>query len=333
MTDSASQHSARAVAHANFALVKYWGKRDAGLNLPDVGSISITLDALYSDTEVVVDASLDSDRFELDGRSEAAGERRVRALLERFRALAGSGERARVVSRNNFPTGAGLASSAAGFAALVTAAACAYGLDLDDAKRSALARIGSGSAARSIFGGFVEMARGERADGSDAVAAPMAGPEHWPLRVAIALSDTGRKSVGSTEGMQRTAETSPFYAGWVAHQPADLEAARSAIETRDFDRLAAVSEASALAMHGLAMSARPGLIYFNAATVECLHRIRDLRAHGTPVFFTVDAGPQVKAVCEPEAVDAVADALRSVAGVRRVVHSGLGGGARLLDPR
>jgi diphosphomevalonate decarboxylase len=322
----------RAVAHANFALVKYWGKRDTGLNLPDVGSISITLEALYSETEVVIDPALAEDRFELDGEPEAAGAQRVRALLERIRALAGREHRAAVASRNNFPTGAGLASSAAGFAALVTAAERAYGLALPAARRSELARIGSGSAARSVHGGFVEMARGERDDGRDAVAEPLAPAEHWPLEVVIAVSDTGRKAVGSTEGMQRTADTSPFYDAWVAHQPNDLAAARRAIEARDFDLLADVSEASALAMHGLAMSARPGLLYFNATTMECLHRVRALRAGGVPVFFTVDAGPQVKAVCEPGTGDAVADALGAVTGVTRLLRSGLGAGARVVEP-
>jgi diphosphomevalonate decarboxylase len=328
---SSDAQPVRAIAHANFALVKYWGKRDPALNLPDVGSISITLDALYADTCVSVDADLDDDAFELDGKAEAAGERRVRALLERVRTLSGRRAPARVVSRNNFPTGAGLASSAAGFAALVTAAARAYGLDLSAPRLSELARIGSGSAARSIFGGFVEMARGERADGRDAVATELAPADHWPLEVAVAISDTGRKAVGSTEGMQRTADTSPFYPAWVAHQPIDLSAARNAIRARDFDALARVSEASALAMHGLAMSARPGLLYFNAATIECLHRVRELRGSGTAVFFTVDAGPQVKAVCESAAAGAVADALADVGGVSEVLRSGLGGGARLVD--
>lgn len=331
MTNDPVTSSACAVAGANFALVKYWGKRDAALNLPDVGSISITLDALVSETRVTLDPSLESDRFELDGINAARGADRVRALLDRFRQRAGRGQHARVESRNNFPTGAGLASSASGFAALVEAASAAYGLALTPAEKSELARIGSGSAARSIFGGFVEMARGERTDGSDAVARPLLAPADWPLEVVIAVSDPGPKSVGSTEGMQRTADTSPFYRGWVDHQPADLAAARSAIDRRDFESLAEVAEASALTMHGLAMSARPGLLYFNGATVECLHRVRALRAAGLAVFFTVDAGPQVKAVCLPEAADAVADALAGVAGVRSVLRSALGDGARRVD--
>ncbi|HKL50585.1 MAG TPA: diphosphomevalonate decarboxylase [Wenzhouxiangellaceae bacterium] len=331
MNTQSNPGRAHAVAFANFALIKYWGKRDAELNLPDVGSISITLDALWTRTRVELDAALEHDIFELDGQAGAPGSARVAALLDRMREIGGSRIRAHVRSHNNFPTGAGLASSASGFAALVTAADRAYGLGLTPARRSALARIGSGSAARSIFGGYVEMHRGRLPDGSDSVAEPLAAADDWPLEVVIAVSDRGRKSVGSTEGMQRTAQTSPFYAAWVSNQPGDLATARAAIAARDFDALADVSEASALAMHGLAMSARPGLLYFNATTMGCLHRVRQLRASGVPVFFTVDAGPQVKAICAPDAAEAVAAALGEVPGVTEILRAGLGGGAACLD--
>lgn len=323
--------SASARAGANFALIKYWGKRDAGLNLPAVGSISITLDALYTETRVRLDPALPEDRFELDGRSDPQAAARVVALLERIRNLAASRLHAEIRSCNNFPTGAGLASSASGFAALVEAAAAAYGLELPAERRSELARIGSGSAARSIFGGFVEMARGVREDGSDAVARMLKPAEHWPLAVVIAVSDPGPKAVGSTEGMQRTARTSPFYRAWVEHQEADLQAMRAAIAARDFEAVATLSEASALTMHGLAMSARPGLVYFNATTMECLHRVRALRGEGRAVFFTVDAGPQVKAICLPQDADAVAEALAEVRGVTAILRSGLGPGVTRLD--
>jgi len=331
MTEQAESTRVKALAYANFALIKYWGKRDATLNLPDVGSISITLDALWTETEVIIDPALPDDVFELNGRADAAGRERVVALLSRMRELAGSSARARVISSNNFPTGAGLASSASGFAALVTAVDRAYALGLPAAQRSAFARMGSGSAARSIFGGFVEMHRGRAADGSDAVAVPLAEAKDWPLEVVIAVSDRGAKSVGSTAGMQRTAATSPFYRAWVDHQPADLGRAREAIAARDFEALADVSEASALAMHGLAMSARPGLLYFNATTIDCLHRIRQLRAEGIEVFFTVDAGPQVKAICRPGAADIVADALAQVRGVSEIARSGLGERAACIE--
>src|SRR5690625_7492763 len=162
---SSSQATAR--AGANIALVKYWGKRDARLNLPAAGSLSITLADLQTHTTVTADTALARDEFVLDGVPQNAG--RVSEVLDLVRALAGRSERCRIESHNSFPTAAGLASSASGFAALVTAAAGSFGLTLPAARLSELARRGSGSAARSIFGGFVEMSAGEREDGSDAV--------------------------------------------------------------------------------------------------------------------------------------------------------------------
>lgn len=334
------ERAAQAVAQAqpNIALVKYWGKRQRALNLPVVGSLSITLDGIWTRTRVRFDPALSADRFLLNGeRLEASGAgggqvRRVSACLDLLRTRAGVATCAEIDSRNNFPTGAGLASSASGFAALVLAAAAALKLDLDDTEKSALARQGSGSAARSIFGGFVEWARGERDDGSDSVARPLLEPIAWPLQVVIAITSTRQKAIGSTEGMNRTAQTSPYQQTWIDTQEADLAEARAAVAARDFDKLAAVSEYSCLKMHALAMAARPGLLYWNGATVEGMQRVRALRAEGMPVFFTVDAGPQLKAVCLPSAAVAVSDALRDIPGVLDVSTTGLGAGARLLDP-
>ena len=327
-----------AVAGANIALVKYWGKRAVAGNLPAVGSLSITLEALTTRTRVNPDPHLDRDQLVLNGREDDKQLARVSATLDRIRVLASdSGSSAalpfaRVDSTNNFPTGAGLASSASGFAALVVAAARAYAAPVDDTLLSALAREGSGSAARSIFGGFVEMARGVRDDGRDAVATPLLDAEDWPLEVVVAITASGEKDVGSTEGMNLTAETSAYWSGWLASQEADLSEARRAVLGRDFEKLAEVSELSCLKMHGLAMSARPGLLYWNGATVECIHRIRELRRkHALAVFFTVDAGPQVKAVCAPTHAPAVREALASVEGVKSVLHTGLGPGAHVVD--
>jgi diphosphomevalonate decarboxylase len=320
--------SATARAGANIALVKYWGKRDAGLNLPAAGSISITLADLETRTTVTPDESLASDELVLDGVRVDAG--RIVAVLDRFRARAGTDRRCRVESANSFPTGAGLASSASGFAALVCAADAAFGTGLDGAGLSEQARLGSGSAARSIFGGFVEMAAGRQDDGSDAIAHPLADVVHWPLEVVVAITDAGAKQVSSTDGMNRTMQTSPYYASWVSSVPDDLDKARRAIAERDFEQLADVSEHSALKMHASALAARPGLLYWNAATVACLHRIGDLRNSGVGVFFTIDAGPQVKAVCLPGQGAVVARALEDIDGVARVIETRLGPGVEVL---
>ncbi|HEX7382148.1 MAG TPA: diphosphomevalonate decarboxylase [Nevskiaceae bacterium] len=321
---------AAAQAHPNIALVKYWGKRDLEYNLPAVGSLSITLDNISTRTYVRFDPALQADAFTLNGALQPQAVLRVTACLDLLRARAGTACRARVTSFNDFPTGAGLASSASGFAALVTAAAAALGLPLSDAERSVLARRGSGSAARSIFGGYVEWARGSRPDGTDSCAAQLAAPGDWPLRVLIAVTSEARKTVGSTAGMVRTVDTSPYQSAWVDGQEGDLREARKAVSAKDFERLADVSEFSCLKMHALAMAARPGLLYWNGATMEGMHCVRALRHRGVPVFFTVDAGPQVKAVCLPAAETEVVEALRSLPGVLRVFSCGLGDGARRI---
>jgi diphosphomevalonate decarboxylase len=213
----------------------------------------------------------------------------------------------------------------------VHAGAQALGLELSLAEQSVLARRCSGSAARSIFGGYVEWAHGRLADGTDSVAQPLLAAEAWPLRVAVAITSKAAKQVGSSEGMRRTAQTSPYQSAWVDTQEADLSTARSAILARDFDALAQISEYSCLKMHALAMAAQPGLLYWNGATVECMHRVRALRQQGLPVFFTVDAGPQLKAVCEPAAIEQVKAALRDVPGVLDVLDTGLGAGARAMS--
>lgn len=321
---------AAAQAQPNIALVKYWGKRDLALNLPVVGSLSITLDTLWTRTELHFADDLGADRMTLNGREDPRQLRRASACLDLLRARAGTTARASIVSRNNFPTGAGLASSASGFAALVLAGDAALGLGLTRAELSVLARRCSGSAARSIFGGYVEWAHGERADGEDSVARPILDAAAWPLQVVVAITSTGEKDIGSTDGMNRTALTSPYQQAWIETQDADLAEARAAISARDIERLGIISEHSCLKMHALALAAKPGLLYWNAATVACMQRVRQLRAQGLPVFFTIDAGPQLKAVCEPAVAAAVADALQAVPGVLSVLETGLGGDARLM---
>jgi diphosphomevalonate decarboxylase len=322
--------AAKVRARSNIALVKYWGKADPALNTPAVGSISITLKGLWTDTSIRFDDELAADRLVLDGRERADQLARVSRCLDLVRALAGVAAKAEVVSTNNFPTGAGLASSASGFAALVGAAAAALELDCSAKSLSILARRGSGSAARSIFGGYVEMHKGQAPDGSDSFAEPLADAAAWPLTVLVAITATGEKAVGSGRGMTRSADSSPYYAAWVDSHPPDLDAARAAIAARDFARLAQVAEASCLKMHAAAMSAEPPLLYWNGATVDCLRRIRQLRDQGVPVFFTIDAGPQVKAVCLPEAEGAVRAALEVEPGVREIIATGLGPGLERL---
>lgn len=320
---------AAAKARANIALVKYWGKADDGpLNIPAVGSISITLDALWSDTEVRFDGFLAADELTLNGQHRAEQLDRVRRCLDLLRARAGVDRAARITSRNNFPTGAGLASSASGYAALTAAAARALNLKLTPRELSIVARQGSGSAARSIFGGFVEMRAGSRPDGTDSYAEPLMAAGEWPLELVVAVTAREEKQVSSRAGMTRSAATSPYFPAWVAGSPPDLRQAREAISNKDFESLADVAERNCLSMHGAAMAARPPLLYWNAATIACLEAVRNLRRSAVPVFFTIDAGPQLKAVCAPGSSATVREALANVPGVVDVLESGLGPGVK-----
>ena len=316
-------------ANVNVALVKYWGKRNPALNLPATGSISLTLDGLGVEAAVDFGAG-EADHVVIDG-VDAAGEeaKRVVRFLDLVRAAARRRERAKVVLRSTVPRGIGLASSAAAFAALALAASRAAGLTLDPSALSALARRGSGSAARSIFGGFVEWHRGERADGVDSFAEPLAPIDHWDLRTVVAVTSTAPKAVSSRDGMLRTA-ASPFYPAWVAGAEADLAEARAAIRARDLEALGLVAEHSALKMHAAALAARPPLVYWRAATVECMHRVWALRAEGVAAFFTIDAGPQVKVLCAPADAARVAAALEAVPGVARILACGPGRGAEVV---
>jgi diphosphomevalonate decarboxylase len=321
-----------AKARSNIALVKYWGKRARALNLPAVGSLSITLDALWSQTRVEFDSALDGDDFVLDGERRTDQVERVSSCLDILRDMADTQMHARIESSNNFPTAAGLASSASGFAALVAAAARALGLELSWKALSIVARRGSGSAARSIFGGYVEMHVGSLDDGSDSYAEQLYDGSHWPLEVIVAITAQGPKAVSSGTGMALSAENSPYFRAWVDSHPQDLAVARAAIRQRDFDALAQVSESSCMKMHAAAMATTPPLLYWNGTTVECMRAVVALRSAGVPVFFTIDAGPQLKAVCEPAAAQSVRRHLESVPGVIETLHTGLGPGVEVADP-
>ena len=317
-------------ANVNVALVKYWGKRDTALNLPATGSISLTLDGLGTEATVAFGGGGEADRLVIDGVDASGGEAtRLTRFLDVVRAAAGRRERATVAMRGTVPRGIGLASSAAAFAALALAASRAAGLALDPPGLSALARRGSGSAARSIFGGFVEWHRGERADGVDSFAEPLAPVGHWDVRTVVAVTSTAPKAVSSRDGMLRTA-ASPFYPAWVAGAEADLAETRAAIRARDLEALGLVAEHSALKMHAAALAARPPLVYWRPATIECIHRVWALRAEGVAAFFTIDAGPQVKVLCAPADAQRVAAALEAVPGVERIVTCGPGRGAELI---
>jgi diphosphomevalonate decarboxylase len=314
---------ATAVAQPNIALIKYWGKRDLAQNLPAVGSISITLRDLFTRMQVRFDESLVSDMLAVNG---TADERLLPRLSDCLDRVAGTDRpRADIESTCNFPIAAGLASSASSFAALTVAAAAAIGDTSDKVGLARLAGRASGSAARSLFGGFVELSNSD----DDIEVREICRADEWPLKVVVAITATGPKAVGSTEAMEISRRTSPFYSNWVSQQERDLDIARAAIAARDFEKLAAVAEHNCLKMHSVMWASRPPMVYWNAATMRCLETVRELQDERVPVFFTIDAGPQVKAVCLPEAAAKVEAALRATDGVSDVMVTALGEGARL----
>jgi diphosphomevalonate decarboxylase len=309
---------ATAVAHANIALVKYWGKRDEALHLPEAPSLSLALDRLSTTT--TVELGVPSDSLVLDGRAAGEAElRRARLLLD----AAGIGERARIESRNSFPTAAGLASSASGFAALAVAACAAAGQERTSRQLSALARRGSGSAARSIPGGWAAW--------EEEFAEEVAPPGHLPLRAVVALCGEGKKDVGSRDGMKRSRDTSPYHAAFIAQCRRDYAQARGFLRGRDLPALGALAESNALRMHADALAADPPILYWEPPTISCLQVLRRLRESGVGAWATIDAGPHVVALCAPEHAPRVENALRAIAGVRDVLVCAPAGGARVVE--
>ena len=305
-------------AHPNIALVKYWGKQEKPGNLPATPNLSISLAGLTTVTHV---SDAPSDTFILNSK-ETSDPKLVRWL----EALRGTFDvpPLQIDSGNDFPTSAGLASSASGFAALITAINAHCVLGLNQEMCSEWARVGSASAARSIFGGFVALVPPQWQ------AIPMAKRDHWPLEVVVAVTSNEPKSVNSGEGMERSRLTSPYYNAWVRDATTDFAAASEAIERRDFLSLAAVAELNCLKMHSIMLTSQPTLSYWTPASIACMDRVRSLREEGHDVFFTVDAGPQIKAVCLPASADAVASALSETPGVLEVIRSSLGEGARVV---
>ncbi len=315
MSDRAMEASARACA--NIALAKYWGKADVKRNIPAVPSISLTLDQLVTETRVRFDASVKADVVRLDGRRATRAEaERVTAMLDRVRREARLHLNAHVTSHNHFPTAAGLASSASGFAALAAAASAAAGLRFNARRLSALARASSASAARSIYGGFVELPAGSRGD-VNLAARPIAPPGHWNLRLIVAATEPGQKKVGSTEGMERSRKTSPYYEAWLNQAPKWSRRIKRAIKERDLDALGAAMEQSTLAFHCCAITSDPPILYWAPATLAALATVRGLRERGVAVWATMDAGPHVKALCGVGDATRVRQALDRTPGVTR----------------
>ncbi len=320
--------TASAAAHPNIAFIKYWGNRDHKLRIPANGSLSMNLAPLETRTTVSFDTDLNSDQLTLNG--EAAGGQaleRVSTLLDLIRTLAKINTYARVVSDNSFPTGTGIASSASAFAALTLAGVTSLGLELPEKSLSQLARTGSGSASRSIPGGFVEW----EPEGESSYAYSIADPEHWDLVDFITLISEEHKKVVSSEG-HKLADSSPLQKARVADTPRRLDICRKATLDKDFQAFGEIVEQDSNLMHSVMMTSDPPLYYWQPGTIEVINAVQRWRQEGLPVCFTIDAGPNVHVICPAEAADKIRPKLGSLIDVKSILECTPGGPAWLLEP-
>ena len=318
-----------AVAPSNIAFIKYWGIRDLEHILPYNPSISMTLSRCVSRTTVEYSSTPDDQILQRldDGSLSLAPQafaERIHEHLERLREWAQVDGGIKVATENSFPMGAGLASSASGFAALTLAVITALGHEVSAEELSELARLsGSGSAARSVIGGYVEWPA-PHPEGS-AHAESLAPAEHWELKDIIAILDTKPKEVSSRIGHQR-APTSPYFETRLKLLPGRLERVRTAIANRSFEELAPVVEEESIDLHLIAMSSHPPIFYWRPETLEVLAVVRQLRKDGTQVCATMDAGANVHLICVPEHEERVVGELANISGVREVIRDGVGPG-------
>lgn len=319
--------TATAVAHPNIAFIKYWGNRDNSLRLPENGSISMNLAELETRTRVTFDSSFPMDIFDLNGKRQSGPSlERTLKHLNLLRGIRGVSTHAHIMSDNNFPTGAGIASSASGFAALTLAVVTALGLEISEMDLSRLARRGSGSACRSIPTGFTEWQKGT--SDLDSFAFSIAAPDYWDLTDCIAIVEEENKPVGSTEG-HKLASTSPLQNARVADTIRRLDICRSAIKNKDFQALADVIELDSNMMHAVMMTSRPPLFYWEPSSLNILKAVQAWRKAGLAAAATLDAGPNVHILCESKDAEAIHRRLKSMPGVKDIIVCRPGGNTHL----
>jgi len=324
---------ATAIANANIALVKYWGKRDKKLFLPNNGSISMTCDGMQTKTTIEFSPDYDQDTLTINNDTELIKESDdLKKHIDLIRSIAGISDKAKIVSETNFPVAAGLASSASGYAALTAAATKALGMDLDEKALSILTRRGSGSACRSICEGFVEWYKGTKEDGSDSYAESIAGKNHWPeFRMIATIVSEAKKKVSSRAGMAQTVETCPYYKDWLATVDNDLETIRNGIKKKDFITVAETAEYNCLKMHATMITTKPPIIYWIPATMEIINNVLLWREEGLHVYYTIDAGPQVKIICLEKDVEEINRRLLKLNGVIKTIICKPGDGVKFTN--
>lgn len=317
---------ATAISPSNVAFIKYWGRKDEGLRLPANGSISMNLSNLQSTTTVEFDPGLKSDEIIINGEKESA--EKVSKHLDRIRKPAKIQEKARVVSKNTFPRGTGLSSSASGFAALTLAAAKAAGLKLSEKELSILARQGSGSACRSIPDGFVEWLDGETSETSYAYS--IFSPDYWDIADVVVILTEKQKDVSTTEGQKRVV-SSPFYPVRLAHMNDRIRRIKEAMERKDFASFGEIAEAEALELHAIMLTSYPSLIYWYPETITIMKAVKKWRAEGLEAYFTLNTGQNVHLICKQKDAERVMKLVREFGKIGDVIINKPAQGARIID--
>ncbi len=318
----------KAIAPVNIALIKYWGKKDEKINLPANNSISVNLSSLYTTTSVEFSNRFLDDEIFINNQMVQEKEReRVINHLNLIRKIANKDLKARVVSENNFPKGSGLASSASGFAALTLAACSALDLNLSQKQLSVLARLGSGSACRSIPDGFVEWEKGYDSESSYAYTI---FPENWwDIRIIVVIFDHQEKKVSSTDG-HKLAKTSIFFRRRINYIDKKLNYLKETIKKKDFKTFGEIVEAEALEMHAIMLTSLPSLIYWQPETLKLIKYLKDLRSEGLFVYFTIDAGPNLIIFSQKKDKDILIKKLKSFREVKKIIVNEPTKGARLV---
>lgn len=315
--------TAKAKAYANIALIKYWGKKDESLNTPATPSISLAIDCLSTET-TVTSIKAKNDQIFLNGeKADSTSTKRISRFIDIYRKkkmLTGS---FRVESSNSFPTAAGLASSASGFAALAKALSAFVRKTQTDMDISRLARMGSGSAARSVTGGLSHLPIG-----MNPASRLLRTPDEIDWGMVIAIAETDKKKVASRSGM-KLSESSPYYNAWIRQASKDCKAMLGLVEKDDFAAIGELAEANALAMHACMISARPGIVYWSPATIRLMDACRRYRESGLECYFTIDAGANVIFISRLKDIRKLVQRLRSLKSVKRVLSGKPAGGAEI----
>lgn len=325
-------NSGKARAHTNIALIKYWGKADETYIIPMNNSLSVTLDRFYTETKVTFDESYTKDTLILNGEVVEENEAiKISKFMDIVREIGGTSAHAYIESDNYVPTAAGLASSASAYAALAAACDKALNLGLTGKALSRLARRGSGSASRSIYGGFVEWEKGH--DDETSYSFPVEA-DNWEndLAMIFVVINNKSKKVSSRAGMSHTRDTSRFYQYWLDHVDEDISAVKHAINQKDFKQLGEVIEANGLRMHATNLGAQPPFTYMVDDSYLVMDIVHQCREAGYPCYFTMDAGPNVKILVEKKNQQAVIDALHKSFDQAQIIASDIiGTGVKIIE--